>query len=411
MQYRDERKSGKTVFRHRPAFTLAELVVSIAVMVILLGITGMIYKSASDAMDLNNASVTILEDNAALTKQIDLTLGNINTDGYLVIYGYDLQNQNGKTLVEKTPDGKIKYDLSADASKLPVRSDAICFFTSGNFTSLTDSNISANTGWVYIGHAGSVNPSTYGSAPFDDEDTLAVNRWVLSKYMILFTPGQNPTSVSGQTPPITADYRNNSVGYCMRSIQMNLPAAVDNIREWFFSNWVNDLSLSTANQILYTPPIVDFDLNYTFPYTMPNCGSFKVEFVMPKSYFNANAPSDEPELYADNSTLVWRNAIDIAPDNPNNNSQHAADLTGTSSTAPKPLLVEPGSTGSSRHNDAIAVFGPKDVWPLMIKFTIRKYDENLKVISDEKYIDGSHTASFSHGGQTLEYVFKLPVKQ
>ncbi len=404
MQYRDERKSGKTVFRHRPAFTLAELVVSIAVMVILLGITGMIYKSASDAMDLNNASVTILEDNAALTKQIDLTLGNINTDGYLVIYGYDLQNQNGKTLVEKTPDGKIKYDLSADASKLPVRSDAICFFTSGNFSSRVNNNISANTGWVYIGHAGSVNPSTYGSAPFDDEDTLAVNRWVLSKYQILFTPGQAGMDyIDGSIPKYLHLYIDFENDFLTNNLQ--------GIREWFYKNWINDRWEDTGTTFWNTPAGINFEnkavdgiaANRTFPYTIPNCGSFKVEFVMPKSYFDVKKPNDEPEVYTD-GTVVWRDAINLRPYNPNDSNERAVDL----ATGLKPINA---GDLDKRSNDAIAVFGPKDVWPLMIKFTIRKYDENLKVISDEKYIDGSHTASFSHGGQTLEYVFKLPVKQ
>jgi hypothetical protein len=65
---------------------------------------------------------------------------------------------------------------------------------------------------------------------------------------------------------------------------------------------------------------------------------------------------------------------------------------------------------NKRSKDAIVVFGPKDVWPLMIRFTLRKYDETLKVTGNETYMDGSNAKAYTHGGQTLEYVFKLPAK-
>jgi competence protein ComGC len=380
------------------AFTLTEMMVSVVVMIILLGITALIYKAANDAMHLNNAQVLVIDDFNALTNQIDTTMENVYTDGYLVIYGYDVGG--AKKVVEKTPDGKVVFDFEDD--NLPVRSDAICFFATGNFKSLTDPAISANAGWVYLGHAGSINPATYGSSPFDTTSStnpLVANRWVLSKYLILFTPG-----VAGVQP--NDDYRDNStLGNNMKLMEAQFAGQAPQwIRNWLFQYWVDD---RTTTSFFGTPPEIDFDATpdpVTFPYTLPNTGSFKVEFAMPKSYFNVANPNDEPELYADNKTIVWRNAFELNPDNPNDSSDQAIPF----NTAPNPVNADTLTGG--RGNDAIAVFGPNDVWPLFIKFTIRKYDDDLTITSDERFLTGSIDKIHTHGGRTLEYVYKLPVK-
>ncbi len=363
------------------AFTLAELIVSMVVLIILLGITGMIYKVSSDAVRLNNATVTATSDFNALTRQVKTALDGIDTDGYLVIYGRKID----ANLAEKTAEGKILYNATNGLKE--ARSDVICFFTTGNFKSMKDNTTTANSGWVYLGHTGQITPAgKYGTSPYDGNSAtnpLIVNRWVLSRYQILFTPGKTG-----------GDYRDTSIGRWMAFISTNPDVVAKDygkIRDLFFDYWLNSVTIGT-------PPAVDFDNNITFAYTLPNSGSFKVEFAMPASFpgsLNTNGAKDQPERYTAGN-IVWRDAMTPNPSTPqattgfdqnNANMINAGDITG------------------GRPNDQMVVFGPSDPWPIMIRFTLRKYDENLSLISEDA------EPNSRHGGVTLEYVYKLPARQ
>jgi hypothetical protein len=403
---------------------MVEMLVSLVVMILLLGITAVIYKSANDAMHLSNSEILVVDDFNTLTEQVDLTMENVSTDGYLVIYGYDVQDRvDDDKIVEKNSAGKILYDGSVLPS---VRSDAICFLTTGNFKSQTDQSISSNAAWVYLGHAGSVNPSTYGSSPFDTvsaANPLVPNRWVLSRYMLLFSPTATGVDIGD-------DYRATSMGAYLTWVKKELDGQPDtDIRDWFYEHWIDDYNNPISSEkTIFTPPAINFDnedftyesqtipAGCTFPYTLGNVGSIKIEFAMPKSYFNTATilyASDEPEQYGDGN-IIWRSAINRDPENPDDtthsHSPYAAYALDGSDNDTTHATLNPANAdtlGKRSTHDAIVVFGPDDIWPLFIKITIRKYDEDLTVKSDEKFDNGD---THLHGGRTLEYIYKLPVK-
>ncbi|MFA5863841.1 MAG: type II secretion system protein [Phycisphaerae bacterium] len=363
-----------------PAFTMIELMVATLVLILILGITASIYKSAGDAMTYTNAAVNVSEDTNTLVRQLDLTLKNIYTDGYLVIYGDNLTG----ALAEKKSNGQTAFTIPW------ARSDAVCFFTTGNFKSLTNSGVSANSGWTYLGHAGTITPSTYGTWPFDTLNPLTVNRWALSKYLILFTPGITPI-------PAGADYRDWSIGGYTPFLATQLLACANAqaVRDWFYKHWINDyyypLTGGTWPDVPFwgTPPAINFDTGPTFPYTLSNCGSFKIEFAMPASFNNAADSNSQPEIDSVSGQIRWRDAL-----TPGANFGDAAGNVNAGDV-----------TAGSRTGDGIVIFGPNDPWPLFIRFTLRKYDENLSLTSEDP------AYNVRHGGQTVEYIYKLPAKQ
>jgi type II secretory pathway pseudopilin PulG len=409
-------RSRKTLLA---AFTMVELLVALLVMILLLGITAVIYKSSADAITQTNASVAMYQDFNVLTRQIDQSLQNIYTDGYLVIYGYDVGDT--QEVAEKNAEGKILFN---DGDLPNIRSDAICFFTTGSFNSLTNPNIAANAGWVYLGHAGTVNPATFGSSPFDANSAtnpLTVNQWILSKYQIFFTPTQTGLDLCNAS--MGQYIRNLNAGYLLPYLTA-APVDYEGIRNWFYQNWINDRWENLGLTFWNTPPGINFEstvvggipADQTFPFTLGNCGNFKIEFVMPSTFFGANnslypatriqARSDsEPETFEANSSFVWRSAINR---NPTLGAEQSNGLVATLTTTPNPIPgeINASTISGGRNNDAIVVFGPRDTWPLMIRFTLRKYDENLSVHSEEDF----GTATNLHGGQTFEYTIKLPPK-
>jgi hypothetical protein len=362
-------------FRISPAFTMAELLVAMMILLIILGITGAVYKSASDAIERTNSDVGINEDFSTLVRQIDTTMQNIVTDGYLVIYGYNIGADTNQHLAEKTKDGKIVFSSASTPNPLAqVRSDAICFFTTGNYQSLVD-GVKANAGWMYLGHAGRITPASMGTAPFDANSAtnpLAVNRWVLSRYLLLYTP-----NLTGN------DYRNTSIGQEMQSIATTIidDTLKSKTRDNFYSYWI-------SNTMVGVPPRIDFTTGYTFPYTLPNCGSFKVEFAMPASFDSAGTGSQSaPEMNSSNQ-IAWRNALDLNP---------TGTFKGFGDGA-----KEINAGGNTTRG--IVVFGPNDPWPMFVRFTLRKYDETLSGTSEDPETQAKH------GGVTLQYVYKLPAK-
>ncbi len=384
-------KIGNPKSKISPAFTLAELMVAMVILIIILGITGAVYKSASDAVQRTNGDVAINEDFATLTNQIDTVMQNIDTSGYLVIYGRELNTANS-FLSEKTPDGKIVISSMANA-KFKARSDTICFFTTGDFQSLVTPGVRANAGWVYLGHAGSITPANMGTTPFElspsATNPLVVNRWVLSRYMLLFTPGS-----------VGNDYRNTSIGEQIQNIATTIiDPSKPTTRTNFKNFWISNTSVGV-------PPTIDFTSNppVTFPYTLPNCGSFKVEFAMPASFppsLNANKSNSQPEQFLNDGKIVWRDAIIPNPIRTYVSGTPASENADGFGDRPTGII---NATDIPSGSEGIVIFGPNDPWPMYIRFTLRKYDETLSVMSEDTELEKRH------GGMTMQYVYKLKPK-
>ena len=104
---------AKTVMNtkpRQPGFTLVEMLVSMAVLVILLGIVTMVYQTSSVAVQKSNALTEVQQTFEAIRRQFQRDITGIRKDGYMVISGAELQNAQ-----EVLPGGKIAADREDEA--------------------------------------------------------------------------------------------------------------------------------------------------------------------------------------------------------------------------------------------------------------------------------------------------------
>jgi type II secretory pathway pseudopilin PulG len=365
-----------------PAFTLVELLVAATVLVILMGMVGMIYKTSSSAVNRANATTDIYQKADVLQNHLTEAANGIVRDSYLVIYGWDPADPAGasKTVQEQGPGGKTLYNVTS------ARADVICFFVTGAFNSLTTPDLQANSGFLYFGHAGSVAPPEYGTSPFDTTLTgpLIANRWALCRLMHLFTPGTN-----GGPPTNLDDNRNATVSQWASSISAFIAAPTSSyqlVRNTLFTQLIQ----LTAPAIDFTPTPPTKEL--TFPYFLPNCGSFKIEFAMPASVVPGRSIS-QPELDSLRK-VIWRSALDLNPTG-------AAVVFGNNAGQINGGPI--GAAAGSRGSDQIVIFRPTDTWPLMLRFTVRLYDRDVRVSSPD-----AETGGREHGGLTFKFVVPMP---
>jgi type II secretory pathway pseudopilin PulG len=366
------------------AFTLVELLVAATVLVILMGMVGMIYKTSSSAVNRANATTDIYQKADVLQNHLTEAANGIVRDSYLVIYGWDPADPAGanKAVQEQGPGGKTLYNVTS------ARADVICFFVTGAFNSLT-TNLQANSGFLYFGHAGSVKPPEYGTSPFDTTLTgpLIANRWVLCRFMHLFTPGNDGLASLDDNRDATI-----SQWASQMSLGVAFAPSYQYVRDTFFPGLIQPTA--PAIDFSPTPPTKEF----TFPYFLPNCGSFKIEFAMPASFTPPGTGSiSQPER--DANGIVWRDALD-----PNRANQPPLPATtGFGNNAGQINGGPIGAAAGSRGSDQIVIFRPTDTWPLMLRFTVRLYDRDVRVSSPD-----AETGGKEHGGLTFKFVVPMP---
>ena len=129
----------------RPAFTLIELLVAISATILLLGIVGVAFNHARDAMGLGVASATINTQAKALESNLRRDIQQLSTDAFLAIRSVDVSKTDEATGITKT-----------------YEADQLMFFANGAFTSAQRTNpgvapIQATAAWITYGHLINLN--------------------------------------------------------------------------------------------------------------------------------------------------------------------------------------------------------------------------------------------------------------
>ena len=144
------------------AFTLIELVVAIAILVMVISFSSVIFKVSINSYRTATASTEIMQKLRAITDQLNRDFKGLGKDGYLIIHS---QLQLGRS----------EY---VNLSPADFRADRLFYFTTGDFQSWFVSNKRSNITKVYFGHD---SRSLY-------DLTLPVSEWTLARDVKLITP-------------------------------------------------------------------------------------------------------------------------------------------------------------------------------------------------------------------------------
>jgi len=189
----------------RKAFTLIELVVAIAILVMVISFAGVIFKVSINAYRTASASTEIMQKLRAITDQLNSDFRGLGKDGYLIIRS-ELQA------------GRAEYTNSAPSD---FRADRLFYFTTGDFQSWFSPDRS-NISKVYFGHD---RRSLYDSF-------LPVSKWSLARDVKLVTPGL----------PLTDS---NNVSYA--EFKANVPATVFDVNNLLISGVPIDIQNNPAD--------------------------------------------------------------------------------------------------------------------------------------------------------------------
>lgn len=102
--------------RTRTAFTLAELMVAIAILIVVIIATARIFGTASAVTGMSEATTDVMQEAAAIERQIRSDFNRLSTDGFFAIVGRAVQNDynvlSGGPLLDPSqpPDAWIRLD-------------------------------------------------------------------------------------------------------------------------------------------------------------------------------------------------------------------------------------------------------------------------------------------------------------
>lgn len=433
--------SGKRI----GGFTLVELMVAVAILVIVVAMSGTIFTSAGEAVSRSTGLTDIQTKVQAFRRQftadIEQMLGPAQ-GGYLAIRCQRYTN----CYESETPGGGSIQDIPGD-----VRADQIAFFATGDFRSMVDPNIQANTAWLRYGHAGSVMPASMGEAiPADFDTETAANHWIWCRQYTVFwiDPGDTPPSLDTSNSSELAiasridryaedengtDITNEEEYWKFWSDHVSFPYS--HTRS-VYQIW-STAGASPRNAACYTrffPPAsngrsylrMSGPMIGVVPYMLGNVGYVKIEVLMPEALTNTQGSQTRPETlasldnsnlggtlnasvfdppYADDDDIIWR---DPYIDN-HRLGLNVGEGTGRSAAA----AYQPTDP-----EEALLIFAPTDLWPLKLRITARLYDKNGSVSSTDQTIltraeDPTNgvvdtLADTEHGGVTTTFVVHLP---
>jgi len=236
--------------KNRKAFTLVELTVAVALLVMMFSFSTVIFDIGIESHRKAGANAEIMQKFRAITEQLNADLKNMPKDGYLVIHCRQLPNRR----------------VTADSAQPKnIRSDSIYFFSTGEFHSWYDSTLRSNAARLCIGH----ERRTFTNP------TLAANKWKLVRNTLLLTPG-----FSAQPDCADAGYAEcRDHVYNMLGEDPNGPAGpIDN------------------------PPIVNASTSDSFRHLFAeNVGQFKIQWTDGINYLFV----DPQNPTITNQTLAW----------------------------------------------------------------------------------------------------------
>lgn len=165
--------------RNKKGFTLAELVTAIAILVMIVGFTTVIFRSSIDSYRTAGANTEIMQKLRAITEQLNSDFEGLCKDGYLIIR-------------KETKTDRIVYSNYPETRS--VQMDRIYYFSTGDFQSwnpdLSGKFIKSNIARVFWGH------SSESLAGVDAAGrTVFLSKYKIARNVLLLTPDPEPTIV------------------------------------------------------------------------------------------------------------------------------------------------------------------------------------------------------------------------
>ncbi|MHC5004327.1 MAG: prepilin-type N-terminal cleavage/methylation domain-containing protein, partial [Planctomycetota bacterium] len=149
------RLRGETGTDRRRGFTLAELMVAVAVLIVIVLAVGKIFGTVSTVTSIGSATNDVLQETAAIERQLRQDLARISTEGVLAIQSNAVRNDIHGTRL-------LNPNLPPNAI---IRADQLVFFTQGIATTQTYSpgygtaqKAQSTSARVYYGHGFQLPP-------------------------------------------------------------------------------------------------------------------------------------------------------------------------------------------------------------------------------------------------------------
>jgi prepilin-type N-terminal cleavage/methylation domain-containing protein len=222
-------------FKNKKAFTLVEMITAIAVLVIMIGFTSVIFRTSIDSYRTANANAEIMQKLRAITDTLDRDFANFQPSGRLII-----KNQiRSKRVYETDP-------LSAAE---PNRMDTIYYYAVGDYQSWYDSTTRAMAARIFIGHD-LLSLSSTGNIPLSKgkllRDVLLLTQGIPSPYddsngVSLAACTQNRTWLCENDPNTTHD----AIEICNYSFPVDIQTHPEDVRRLFAEN-VGEMKIEWA---------------------------------------------------------------------------------------------------------------------------------------------------------------------
>lgn len=219
----------------RAGFTLTEVLVAVAILIVVIIATARIFGTVSKVTGAGEANADLLQTAAVVERQIREDIARINREGYLVIRNVEVPNNINQI---SGPGGGPLLN-AALPSNATVRCDQLMFFTDGTVSSTQFSGskgivpetpqngifnlpvLQANAARVYYGHAIQLREAPPGTDPIHAgmEIGTPVMPWTYS------FPGD-------------ADYKISSVRWDTGTFQKDVIATQPTSRDWILARQV-----------------------------------------------------------------------------------------------------------------------------------------------------------------------------
>ncbi|MBN1765615.1 MAG: type II secretion system protein [Sedimentisphaerales bacterium] len=381
--------------------TLAEMLVAISITILMLMITGMVFKSSSDASGKAIALNDLMLQTRVLTRQLEQDLEGLRSDMPMAIM-FEAHCNNGTDPTYDPADSSTWLGVPYDKPRL-VRYDRIVFFANGDFQA---SDYPDKNGYAFQIKSG-LAQVFYGQSmdrPATPEETLWPIRQILTRRcrMLVNDDSSNPffnwykPSLAG-TPGSPEEYDFMPVIYPIQNPDCSSPVVWKNIkielfqdflyndyyREIYFSNYKNKY----LHQSLIRRPYLGVDnqgpgiAGIRFDglqrlYMLPDVVDFKIQLWFETIAGDYWFPTDQYLASNPAFGVYWNVNTPV-----------------TTSPPPPPPYDVDGIEWWPDHSLTQTPLSHLNAWPRAIRFTFTLYDRNR-----------SHFPL----GKTITYIKKLP---
>ena len=371
MNVTESKGAEESVIRHsqqyRRGLTLVEVMVAVAITVIMMAATALIFKAATEASGKAMAKNTIMQQVRAVTRQLETDFRGLRPDMPMAII---FQN-----------DPQTKSDLQG--RKFVVRADRIVFFANGDFQT-PGFNTTGNIARIFYGQSADDRPAT--------QDIAGPRRRILARRFKILTA----LTTEGLFPPNGSSWVGSS-----HNIFDSIPIERATLAFWKNENFINfgayyfrtNLTDVNATASMVRRPHLAGVYNLGPDrmqrlYFLPDVADLKVEVWF--EGFNGWFPN--PTLVSQVNNLTGFNANPI-------NLPFALywNVRGAPATGVNIDFGDNGLPIDWRSDAELETISATNadfrVWPQALRFTFTLHDQNRRYFPE---------------GKTFQYVVKLP---